>query len=162
MYYTHSYRSEPEKIGMSFDCANHQHQFRIDHDANEALRSAPFAFGMGLAAYLRPYLACPIYMKLFNELMKTVCCANSFCNACLGEWRRQQAGYSGRPVWLGAKCPICRRSVVAALPNGCLKALLEKFVAKPPTIEVNSSGLPCTPRERGGGGNVKHSALKRL
>ena len=36
MYYTHSYKSDPEKIDMSFDCANYQHQFRIDHDANEA------------------------------------------------------------------------------------------------------------------------------
>jgi hypothetical protein len=36
MYYTHSYKSDPEKIEMSFDCTNYQHQFRIDHDANEA------------------------------------------------------------------------------------------------------------------------------
>jgi hypothetical protein len=36
MYYTHSYKSDPKKIEMSFDCTNYQHQFRIDHDANEA------------------------------------------------------------------------------------------------------------------------------
>jgi hypothetical protein len=36
MYYTHSYKSDPEKIEMLFDCTNYQHQFRIGHDANEA------------------------------------------------------------------------------------------------------------------------------
>lgn len=36
MYYTHSYTSDPEKIEMSFDCTNYQHQFRIDeHNNNE-------------------------------------------------------------------------------------------------------------------------------
>lgn len=33
MYYTHSYASDPQKIEMSFDCTNYQHQFRKDHDA---------------------------------------------------------------------------------------------------------------------------------
>ena len=36
MYYTHSYASDPEKIEMSFDCTNYQHQFRMDHNADEA------------------------------------------------------------------------------------------------------------------------------
>lgn len=36
MYYTHSYKSDPEKIEMSFDCTNYQHQFRMDHDADKA------------------------------------------------------------------------------------------------------------------------------
>lgn len=31
MYYTHSYAEDPQKIEMSFDCTNYQHQFRIDH-----------------------------------------------------------------------------------------------------------------------------------
>lgn len=35
MYYTHSYKSDPEKIEMSFDCSNYQHQFRMSHDANK-------------------------------------------------------------------------------------------------------------------------------
>jgi hypothetical protein len=35
MYYTLSYESDPEKIEMSFDCSNYQHQFRMDHDANK-------------------------------------------------------------------------------------------------------------------------------
>lgn len=35
MYYTHSYKSNPEKIEMSFDCSNYQHQFRMDHDADK-------------------------------------------------------------------------------------------------------------------------------
>ena len=33
MYYTHSYKEDPKKIEMSFDCTNYQHQFRMDHDA---------------------------------------------------------------------------------------------------------------------------------
>ena len=33
MYYTHSYKEDPQKIEMSFDCTNYQHQFRMDHDA---------------------------------------------------------------------------------------------------------------------------------
>jgi hypothetical protein len=33
MYYTHSYAEDPQKIEMSFDCTNYQHQFRMDHDA---------------------------------------------------------------------------------------------------------------------------------
>jgi hypothetical protein len=33
MYYTKSYNEEPEKIEMSFDCSNYQHQFRMDHSA---------------------------------------------------------------------------------------------------------------------------------
>ena len=36
MYYTHSYKSDPEKIEMSFDCTNYQHQFRMDYDAGKA------------------------------------------------------------------------------------------------------------------------------
>ena len=36
MYYTHSYPSDPQKIEMSFDCTNYQHQFREDHDADKA------------------------------------------------------------------------------------------------------------------------------
>ena len=36
MYYTHSYVSNPEKIEMSFDCTNYQHQFRMDHSADKA------------------------------------------------------------------------------------------------------------------------------
>lgn len=35
MYYTHSYKSDPEKIEMSFDCSNYQHQFRMSHDTNK-------------------------------------------------------------------------------------------------------------------------------
>lgn len=34
MYYTHSYADDPQKIEMSFDCTNYQHQFRQDHDAD--------------------------------------------------------------------------------------------------------------------------------
>lgn len=30
MYYTKSYKSDPKKIEMSFDCTNYQHQFRFD------------------------------------------------------------------------------------------------------------------------------------
>lgn len=33
MYYTHSYPEDMQKIEMSFDCTNYQHQFRMDHDA---------------------------------------------------------------------------------------------------------------------------------
>ncbi len=36
MYYTHSYKSDPEKIEMSFDCTNYQHQFRMDHNVDKA------------------------------------------------------------------------------------------------------------------------------
>ena len=36
MYYTHSYPEDPQKIEMSFDCTNYQHQFRMDHDADKA------------------------------------------------------------------------------------------------------------------------------
>jgi hypothetical protein len=36
MYYTHTYASDPQKIEMSFDCTNYQHQFRMDeHDDNK-------------------------------------------------------------------------------------------------------------------------------
>jgi hypothetical protein len=36
MYYTHSYASDPQKIEMSFDCTNYQHQFRMDeHNQNK-------------------------------------------------------------------------------------------------------------------------------
>lgn len=34
MYFTHSYPEDPQKIEMSFDCTNYQHQFRKDHDAD--------------------------------------------------------------------------------------------------------------------------------
>jgi hypothetical protein len=36
MYYTKSYKEDPQKIEMSFDCTNYQHQFRMDHDAEIA------------------------------------------------------------------------------------------------------------------------------
>ncbi|KAF4628740.1 hypothetical protein G7Y89_g9415 [Cudoniella acicularis] len=36
MYYTKSYKEDPKKIEMSFDCTNYQHQFRMDHDARVA------------------------------------------------------------------------------------------------------------------------------
>ena len=36
MYYTHSYAQDPQKIEMSFDCTNYQHQFRIDNAADKA------------------------------------------------------------------------------------------------------------------------------
>ena len=36
MYYTKSYAEDPQKIEMSFDCTNYQHQFRMDHDAETA------------------------------------------------------------------------------------------------------------------------------
>ena len=36
MYYTHSYASDPQKIEMSFDCTNYQHQFRVDSDGELA------------------------------------------------------------------------------------------------------------------------------
>lgn len=36
MYYTHSYAEDPRKIEMSFDCTNYQHQFRMDHDPDQA------------------------------------------------------------------------------------------------------------------------------
>lgn len=36
MYYTYSYAEDPRKIEMSFDCTNYQHQFRMDHDADQA------------------------------------------------------------------------------------------------------------------------------
>lgn len=36
MYYTHSYAEDPRKIEMAFDCTNYQHQFRMDHDAEQA------------------------------------------------------------------------------------------------------------------------------
>lgn len=36
MYYTHSYEEDPQKIEMSFDCTNYQHQFRMDHNADKA------------------------------------------------------------------------------------------------------------------------------
>ncbi|KAI9796826.1 MAG: hypothetical protein M1833_005969 [Piccolia ochrophora] len=35
MYYTMSYPEDPKKIEMSFDCTNYQHQFRMDHGAEE-------------------------------------------------------------------------------------------------------------------------------
>jgi hypothetical protein len=36
LYYTKSYAQDPQKIEMSFDCTNYQHQFRMDHDAEVA------------------------------------------------------------------------------------------------------------------------------
>ena len=36
MYYTHSYAEDPQKIEMAFDCTNYQHQFRMDHEADQA------------------------------------------------------------------------------------------------------------------------------
>lgn len=36
MYYTKSYATDPQKIEMSFDCTNYQHQFRMDHDSETA------------------------------------------------------------------------------------------------------------------------------
>ncbi|MCJ1434055.1 hypothetical protein MMC27_003421 [Xylographa pallens] len=36
MYYTHSYAQDPQKIEMSFDCTNYQHQFRIEQDGIKA------------------------------------------------------------------------------------------------------------------------------
>ncbi len=33
MYYTKSYVQDPQKIEMSFDCTNYQHQFRMDQNA---------------------------------------------------------------------------------------------------------------------------------
>lgn len=36
MNYIHSYIPDPDKIEISFDCTNYQHQFRIDHDANKS------------------------------------------------------------------------------------------------------------------------------
>ena len=36
MYYTKSYAQDPQKIEMSFDCTNYQHQFRMDHGAEVA------------------------------------------------------------------------------------------------------------------------------
>ena len=36
MYYTHSYKEDPKKIEMSFDCTNYQHQFRMDNNADKA------------------------------------------------------------------------------------------------------------------------------
>lgn len=36
MYYTHSYAEDPQKIEMSFDCTNYQHQFRIDYGNSTA------------------------------------------------------------------------------------------------------------------------------
>ena len=36
MYYTHSYPEDPQKIEMSFDCTNYQHQFRMDNDTDKA------------------------------------------------------------------------------------------------------------------------------
>lgn len=36
MYYTKSYKEDPKKIEMSFDCTNYQHQFRMDNDAEVA------------------------------------------------------------------------------------------------------------------------------
>lgn len=35
MYFTKSYKEDPKKIEMSFDCTNYQHQFRMDHDADK-------------------------------------------------------------------------------------------------------------------------------
>ena len=36
MYYTKTYPQDPQKIEMSFDCTNYQHQFRMDHDTEVA------------------------------------------------------------------------------------------------------------------------------
>ncbi|KAH8683046.1 flavin-containing amine oxidasedehydrogenase-like protein [Tricladium varicosporioides] len=36
MYYTKSYKEDPRKIEMSFDCTNYQHQFRMDHNTETA------------------------------------------------------------------------------------------------------------------------------
>jgi len=36
MYYTHTYPENPQRIEMSFDCTNYQHQFRMDHGADKA------------------------------------------------------------------------------------------------------------------------------
>ncbi|KAG9239402.1 flavin-containing amine oxidasedehydrogenase-like protein [Amylocarpus encephaloides] len=36
MYYTKSYKEDPKKIEMSFDCTNYQHQFRMDQDSETA------------------------------------------------------------------------------------------------------------------------------
>jgi hypothetical protein len=42
MYYTHTYASDPQKIEMSFDCTNYQHQFRMDeHDNNKPKDPVP-------------------------------------------------------------------------------------------------------------------------
>jgi len=36
MYFTKSYKEDPKKIEMSFDCTNYQHQFRMDHEVEVA------------------------------------------------------------------------------------------------------------------------------
>ena len=36
MYYTRSYLEDPQKIEMSFDCTNYQHQFREDREPGKA------------------------------------------------------------------------------------------------------------------------------
>ena len=42
MYYTHSYAADPQKIEMSFDCTNYQHQFRLAEETGEAKPEMPY------------------------------------------------------------------------------------------------------------------------
>jgi hypothetical protein len=41
MYFTHSYKEDGEKIEMSFDCTNYQHQFRLDDHGNDPGQPPP-------------------------------------------------------------------------------------------------------------------------
>lgn len=40
MYYTKSYKQDPKKIEMSFDCSNYQHQFRDSSDSESSAEKA--------------------------------------------------------------------------------------------------------------------------
>ena len=39
MYYTHSYAEDPQKIEMSFDCTNYQHQFQGEQGAESSMQN---------------------------------------------------------------------------------------------------------------------------
>lgn len=52
MYYTHSYASDPQKIEMSFDCTNYQHQFRLEEETGEVKPQMPYDYHVFQSIFL--------------------------------------------------------------------------------------------------------------
>jgi len=52
MYYTHSYTEDPQKIEMSFDCTNYQHQFRVTEETGEVKPQLPYDYHVFQSIFL--------------------------------------------------------------------------------------------------------------
>ena len=52
MYYTHSYAEDPQKIEMSFDCTNYQHQFRLAEETGEIKPQMPYDYHVFQSIFL--------------------------------------------------------------------------------------------------------------